>query len=386
MSLSLSPQWINMNQSPLARPTRVDRILVVDDLPDNCFLIQTLLQQEGYHIDIASSGSAALSSIEANPPDLLLLDVMMPNMDGYEVTRRIRQNPSLPFLPILLITAHDQPSVVRGLDIGADEFIRKPIEFDELVARVRSLLRLKHSVDERDLIARQREDFVSRLTHDLRTPLVAADRMLTLFQQGALGEPPPTMSEAIGTMIRSNQNLLTMVNMLLEVYRYEAGRKTLNFMAVNLPEIVETVMAELQPLAIEKKLTLTLDQSALHEHQVSGTVMGDRIELRRVITNLLGNALKFTDTGSVTARLSVNNMNFTSSAIVLEIEDTGPGIAIADQPKLFESFITGSHRRSGSGLGLHLSRQIVEAHQGQITVKSDVGKGSIFTVCLPLQV
>ncbi|WP_245940154.1 hybrid sensor histidine kinase/response regulator [Stenomitos frigidus] len=382
MSPSLSPRSINMNQPLSPRSVRVDRILVVDDLPDNCFLIQTLLQQEGYHIDVASSGSAALNYIEATPPDLLLLDVMMPGMDGYEVTRRIRQNTDLPFLPILLITAHDQPSVVRGLDIGADDFIRKPVEFDELVARVRSLLRLKHSVDERDLIARQREDFVSRLTHDLRTPLVAADRMLTLFQQGALGEPPPAMGEAIGTMIRSNQNLLTMVNLLLEVYRYEAGRKTLNFTSVKLSELAETVIDELQPLAIEKKLTLTLDQSALQNSHTSGLVMGDRIELRRVLTNLLGNALKFTDAGSVTARLTTSNQK---SAIVLEIADTGPGIPIADQPKLFESFITGSHRRAGSGLGLHLSRQIVEAHQGQIYLTSDVGKGSVFTVCLPMQ-
>ena len=383
MSPSLSPRPVSMNQPPLTRPARVDRILVVDDLPDNCFLIQTLLQQEGYHIDVANNGSTALSYIEATPPDLLLLDVMMPGMDGYEVTRRIRQNTDLSFLPILLITAHDQPSVVRGLDIGADEFIRKPVEFDELVARVRSLLRLKHSVDERDLIARQREDFVSRLTHDLRTPLVAADRMLTLFQQGALGEPPPAMGEAIGTMIRSNQNLLTMVNMLLEVYRYEAGRKTLNFTAVKLPELVETVLAELSPLALEKNLTLTLDQSALQTSQASGIVMGDRIELRRVITNLVGNALKFTDTGCVTVRLATSHQ--IPATLVMEVEDTGAGIAIADQPKLFESFITGGHRRSGSGLGLHLSRQIVEAHQGQIHVKSDIGKGSVFTVFLPMQ-
>jgi signal transduction histidine kinase len=114
-------------------------------------------------------------------------------------------------------------------------------------------------------------------------------------------------------------------------------------------------------------------------------VLGDRIELRRVITNLLGNALKFTDAGSVTVRLLTNSNSVKRTAIKLEIEDTGPGIPISDQAKLFESFITGSHRRSGSGLGLHLSRQIVEAHQGQIYVKSDVGKGSLFTVYLPLQ-
>ncbi|HEY9654920.1 MAG TPA: HAMP domain-containing sensor histidine kinase, partial [Crinalium sp.] len=260
-----------------------------------------------------------------------------------------------------------------------------PIELDELVARVRSLLRLKHSVDERDLIARQREDFVSRLTHDLRTPLVAADRMLNLFQEGALGEVPPTMGEALGTMIRSNQNLLTMVNLLLEVYRYEAGRKTLNFTPVDLLELVQAVLAELQPLAAEKKLALVLEVDP-EQTQPVGNILGDRLELRRVITNLLGNAIKFTDTGSVVVRLTRQPMEAQKGdAIVLEIEDTGPGIPIADQPKLFESFITGSHRRSGSGLGLHLSRQIVEAHQGQINVKSEVGKGSVFTVRLPVQ-
>lgn len=112
---------------------------------------------------------------------------MMPGMDGYEVTRRIRGNPELKkiYIPILLITAFHESSVVEGLDVGADDFIRKPFDTDELLARVRSLLRLKESLDEQRKMARQREDFVSRLTHDLRTPLVAADRMLYLFQEEA---------------------------------------------------------------------------------------------------------------------------------------------------------------------------------------------------------
>ncbi|WP_390883390.1 ATP-binding response regulator [Kovacikia minuta] len=356
MSPSLFTSPIHMNQPSLTRSAKTDRILVVDDLPDNCFLIQTLLQEEGYHIDVVNNGQAALDYIEKSPPDLLLLDVMMPGMDGYEVTRRIRHNTKLPFLPILLITAYDQPSVARGLDIGADEFIRKPVEFDELVARVRSLLRLKHSVDERDQIARQREDFVSRLTHDLRTPLVAADRMLTLFQQGALGELSPAMQEAVFSMLRSNQNLLKMVNMLLEVYRYEAGRKTLTFSPVNMGELIQEVIGELSLLASEKGLALTFERSGSDKGAVE-TVMGDRMELRRVVTNLLGNAIKFTDSGSIQMRLSADNsLNAASlqhqppSTIVLEVEDTGPGIPAADQPTLFESFVQGNHRRGGSGL------------------------------------
>ncbi|MBD2022601.1 hybrid sensor histidine kinase/response regulator [Leptolyngbya sp. FACHB-36] len=364
-----------MNQSTVLPATKTDRILVVDDLPDNCFLIQTLLQEEGYDIEVVNSGMAALDYIEQSPPDLVLLDVMMPGMDGYEVTRRIRQNAALPFMPILLITAHEQASVVQGLDLGADEFIRKPIEVNELVARVRSMLRLKHSVDERDQIARQREDFVSRLTHDLRTPLVAADRMLTLFHQGSLGDLSPAMEEAVAIMLRSNQNLLTMVNMLLEVYRYDAGRKKLSFAPVKLVELVQEVLEELRPLAIEKGLALSFDDSEAKD----GAVLGDRLELRRVITNLIGNAIKFTTAGSVRVRLQPS----APSQMTLDIEDTGPGIAAEELPTLFESFVQGNHKRGGSGLGLQLSRRIVEAHRGTIDVQTEVGKGSRFSVQLP---
>ncbi|NDJ17559.1 response regulator [Myxacorys almedinensis] len=357
----------------------MDRILVVDDTPDNCLLIQAILQDEGYQVELAESGREALDKIEQLPPDLVLLDVMMPGMDGYEVTRRIRDNSALPFMPILLTTAYDQPSVAQGLDTGADDFIRKPVHFDELLARVRALLRLKHSVDERDQIARQREDFVSRLTHDLRTPLVAADRMLDLLSQGVMGELSSDVQEAIAIMVRSNQNLLTMVNLLLEVYRYEAGRKTLTFAPVNVGELAQEVVEELSPLAIDKSLALKLEQSGAVEEFV---IKGDRLELRRVLTNLIGNAIKFTDEGLVTVKFSKGRMSL-AAALKLEVIDTGPGIAPDEQGMLFESFNSGKHKRSGSGLGLHLSRRIVQAHNGTISVDSAVGKGSTFTVLLP---
>lgn len=363
--------------------SKVDRILVVDDSPDNLFLVQTILEEEGYEISLAENGRSALAQVEQNPPDLVLLDVMMPGMDGYEVTKRIRDNTSLPFIPILLITAHDQASVVEGLDTGADDFIRKPVEVNELLARVRSLLRLKHSVDERDQIARQREEFVSWMTHDLRTPIVAAERMLALFRQGALGELSPAMLEAIITMDRSNRNLLAMVNTLLEVYRYEAGRKTLTFSPVDLEELLREVIEELSSLADEKSLSMKLHMQSGNSGQVKTKVVGDRLELHRVFTNLIGNAIKFTDTGSVDIRLT--NSAGDPSWVIVEVQDTGQGISLEDQAKLFERFRQGSHRRSGSGLGLHLSRRIVEAHQGRIEVKSEVGKGSVFTARLPAQ-
>ncbi|MBD2462970.1 hybrid sensor histidine kinase/response regulator [Oscillatoria sp. FACHB-1407] len=376
------------NQSfPLNPSKRPDRILVVDDAPDNSYLIQAILKEEGYRIDIVDNGRDALAFVETSPPDLVLLDVMMPGMDGFEVTRRIRENQNLPFIPILLITAHDKPRAAQGLDTGAEDFIRKPIEFEELLARVRSLLKLKHSVDERDQIARQREDFVSRLTHDLRTPLVAADRMLSLIQQGVLGELSPELSEAMVIMSRSNQNLLEMVNALLEVYCYEAGKKTLAFTPINMQELLLEVLQSLTPLAIDKGLELRSNLNTVGEVEI----MGDRLELRRVFMNLVGNAIKFTDTGFVEVRLGTtsaptsNASNNGSQWVKIEVQDSGPGVAPEYRSFLFEPFRHGNHKRSGSGLGLHLSSQIVKAHHGKINIQSEVGNGSIFVVQLPMQ-
>ncbi|MCC5650075.1 hybrid sensor histidine kinase/response regulator [Nostoc sp. XA013] len=364
---------------------RIYRILAVDDTLDNLILVQAILESEGYEIHLVSDGIKALRQVEQSPPDLILLDVMMPGIDGYEVTRRIRNNPAISYIPILLITAFHESSVVEGLDAGADDFIRKPFDTDELLARVRSLLRLKHSLDEQQKMARQREDFVSRLTHDLRTPLVAADRMLGLFEMETFCKISPEMKQAIAVMIRSNQNLMEMVNTLLEVYRFEAGKKTLNWEECDLREISQEVVSELSPLTSEKGLIMKIDTSGLDPLSKNPSViMGDRLELRRVINNLIANAIKFTDTGGITIRIfETSSHPGNPDSVTIEIEDTGYGIAPEDQATIFERFRQGKHKRSGSGLGLHLSHRIIEAHAGTIQVTSELGKGSLFTMQLP---
>jgi two-component system, sensor histidine kinase and response regulator len=353
-------------------------ILAVDDTPDNLFLIQLALEQEGHRVQLAHDGSTALEQIKKSPPDLILLDVMMPGLSGYEVTQKIREDLSLPFVPIILITAFDQMSMVEGLDVGADDFIRKPVKVDELQAKVRALLRLKHTID-------QRENFVSCLTHDLRTPLVAADRMLSLIQQGVFGDVSGDTKEAIDTIINSNQNLLLMLNNLLEVHCYEVGQKILSFVSFNLSELVKEVQAELMPLAREKGLELRL-----HCCPEIQEIEGDRLELRRVFTNLISNAIKFTDSGLIEIRLnsvlrSTKNQADLATVpwIAIEVEDTGIGIASENTATIFQRFRKGNHKRSGHGLGLHLCNQIIQAHQGTIEVKSQLNKGTVFTLCLP---
>ncbi|NEQ32928.1 MAG: hybrid sensor histidine kinase/response regulator [Leptolyngbya sp. SIO4C5] len=368
----------------LETENKTDKILVVDDLPDNLELVEAILEGSGYEITCVQSGEAALDAVYRTLPDLVLLDVMMPKMDGYEVTRRLREDKSLPYIPILLTTAHNQPSVVKGLDAGADDFIRKPVEIDELMARVRSLLRLKNSIDEQVEILRQRDDFVARLTHDLRTPLVAANRVLQFCLEGAFGQAPDDMQIAIANILDNNKNLLQMTNTLLEVYRHEAGHKSLTPATIDLRELVENVASELKPLSSEKGLELKLSSSADRSYRV----IGDRLELRRIITNILSNAIKFTDQGFIEVRLETSSQELAGSSqsswVQVAIQDTGPGIPPEEQVQIFEWFRPGKHRRSGSGLGLHLSRRIAEMHSGSLTVKSQLGEGSCFILALPM--
>jgi two-component system, sensor histidine kinase and response regulator len=355
----------------------MDRILAVDDTPDNLALIETILEDEGYEIILVSSGAEALAQVEQSPPDLILLDIMMPEMDGYEVTRQIRQNPKLPYIPILLLTAHHTSDVVAGLESGADDFVRKPVDVDELAARVRSLLRLKHSIDEREQLSLQRQDFISHLTHDLRTPLVAADHMLKLFGQEVFGSLSGEMHEAIAAMLRSNFHLMQIVNALLEVQCYEAGAKKLNFIPCDLTDIAQDVVQELKYLAQSKGLTLSV-QSLQDTSSNPLKTSGDYLELRRMLTNLVGNAIKFTEQGSIDISISAP-----ADRVVLAVRDTGPGLSPQEQEQLFQRFYKGTHHQSGSGLGLHLVSRIVQAHQGTIAVESQPHQGSIFTICLP---
>ena len=365
-------------------------ILAVDDVPDNLFILDSILSEvDDYHLDCVSDGEAALAYIAESPPELILLDVMMPGIDGYEITRRIRQNKKLPYIPILLVTAHDQPSLADGLDSGADDFIRKPFDIDELMARVRSLLRLKRSIDEQSEMIRQRDDFVARLTHDLRTPLVAANRVLSLCLEGVFGVPPEEMKEAMDNVITNNENLLQMTNTLLQVYRHEAGHKKLVRSPVSIYTLAKEVVQELKPLAEEKALTLDIEtqpsneQASCEHYQTEG----DRIELRRLLTNLLGNAIKFTDSGSISVLLSISHDSVEAvrspEAIHIAIKDTGSGIDPEAQSKIFDWFYQGDHMRAGSGLGLHLSKRIAEMHEGTLTLESEVGRGSTFTLSLP---
>ena len=221
-----------------------------------------------------------------------------------------------------------------------------------------------------------RDDFIATLTHDMRTPLLAAIQTLKFFLEGAIGELDDKQKVLLSTMLQSNEDLLGLVNALLEVYRFESGKLTLCKTAFSVKDLVEQCYSELKPLA-EKK---NIDFSVIYELEDNLHILADRAEIKRVITNLCGNALNYTNKNGIVKVLAKAQCG----DFIFSVTDNGNGIPQSDIPNLFKRFSQGTARKrsTGTGLGLYLSRQIIEAHNGKIWVDSKVDKGSEFSFLL----
>jgi signal transduction histidine kinase len=367
------------------------KILIVDDDLVDRMTVRRALTRAGIPMMLgeACDGETMMRALHSQDFDCIFLDYQLPGQDGLLLLQQLRCQGI--HIPIIMLTGQgDEQIAVELMKAGASDYLAKSMVSPErLEQSLRNAIRLYQAEKEvalakqqREQLLRQREDFVSRLTHDLRTPLVAADRMLHLLQENAFGPITPETQEALTCMQVSNQNLVQMVNTLLEVFRHEAGFKTLTFVECNLNDLMQEVISELMPLALEKKLQLKVTYPSRAQNSPPPIVLADRLELRRVLVNLVGNAIKFTDSGSVVIYLSEADPEGTF--ITLRVEDTGCGIPPEEQATLFERFRQGNHKRSGSGLGLYLSRCIVEAHGGSISAQSNFGQGSCFNVRLPV--
>ncbi|MBD1855531.1 MULTISPECIES: hybrid sensor histidine kinase/response regulator [Leptolyngbya] len=353
----------------------VPTILLVDDTPSSLQLLQEALQQQGYQVAIAQTGQEALTFITNAPPDLILLDVVMPGMDGYEVTRQIHQNTALPFIPIVLITAYDY-SLMEVFEAGAIDIVEKSNSLDELVARVESLLALKQIWNDQIQTSQEQASMMVGLTHDLRTPIVAANQMLEQIQVGDFGNTLLDLQPPLAQLISNNQAMLNIVETALETYQYDTQDKALAFFPVDLVELSREVLAELRSLATQKGIELRLVNAGFVEAR------GDRLELHRLLTNLVSNAIRFTDVGFVEIRLRRVLIDQADWAVI-EVIDTGTGISETQQEQLFRRFTPGQSSQSGNGLGLYLCQQIVTAHQGRIEVQSILSEGTTFTIQIP---
>jgi two-component system, sensor histidine kinase and response regulator len=391
-------------------------ILVVDDDDvDRMAVKRALIKSEiPCTITEATNYEEAIGFLKTRLFDCTFLDYGLPDRNGLALVQAARSlNVQHPL--VVLTGQGDERVAVDLMKAGATDYLAKsyisPVTLAQILRNAIRIDRaereiqytsqklkennallliqnhdLEHQRAQIDVQNLQRDDFISHLTHDLRTPLVAANLMFKLFSQEAFCPLSPEMHEAVTAMDRSNQSLLDLVNTLLEINCYESGMKKLTFTDCNLWEILENVIQELKPLANHKSIELkAISQTA---NPMDLTILGDRLEIRRMLTNLIGNSLKFTEIGGVEIRLNIVISDETPSDrrwLTIEIQDTGLGMSPAEQSFIFQRFRSGNHSQAGSGLGLHLVHRIISEHSGMISVTSTLGEGSLFKVRLPMR-
>jgi two-component system, sensor histidine kinase and response regulator len=366
-------------------------ILVVDDDASNRDVLARRLQAQGYETAMASNGREALEAVRTLAFDMVLLDIMMPEMDGYEVLRQLKADEASRHVPVIMISALDElDSVVRCIELGAEDYLPKPFEPTLLKARISACLDKKRAHDrERQLfeelqtsyerlqqLERSRDDLTHMIIHDLRTPLSSViSGMQTVY---VLGDMNTGQQEVMGIAIAGGETLLEMINALLDVDKMESGPMKLDYMLLDAGALIASALGQVTSLADSKDLKVIQDI----EPDLP-SFYGDEDTLRRTLVNLVGNAIKFTPSGG-TLTVAVKN----GSGLTFAVSDTGEGIPPEEFGRIFEKFGQVESRQGGrtmsTGLGLTFCKLAINAHGGDIAVQSVKGVGSTFSFTVPI--
>jgi two-component system sensor histidine kinase/response regulator len=363
----------------------VANILIVDDTPANLEVLGGMLKERGYKVRQATSGEMALRTAANNPPDLLLLDIMMPGMDGYETCRQWKADARLQDIPVIFISAlAETMDKVKAFGVGGVDFVTKPFQFEEVEARVAAHLALRRqqrllqaSYEELRRLEELRDNLVHMIIHDMRTPLTSIYGFLQTVELLEGESLTADAHEFIGRALSSTENLIEMVSSLLDVSKMEAGQLTLALEDCRLHDIITDVLHKAEGLRENRELRMeTADEPVV--------ITADPTLLARVVQNLLGNALKFTPDGG---RIIVGVQPGTERVRVT-VHDTGPGIPEEFREKIFEKFgqveARQQRQKHSTGLGLTFCKLAVVAHGGTIGVDSELGAGSTFWFELPV--
>jgi two-component system sensor histidine kinase/response regulator len=351
--------------------------LIVDDDPGARFTLDALLFREGYDLAFADSGPEVLAHLDELAPDVILLDVMMPGMDGLEVCRRLKADERWRHTPVILVTSLDsKEDLARGLDAGADDFLSKPVNVLELRARVRSMLRIKKRYDELEATLRLREDLANMIVHDMNNSMTSILGFSELLKRGAVA---PDVLEDIEVIWDHARRLKSFLNDMLVLAKVEAGKPILNCSLVDVNQLVLEIEKCYSVIAQARGGDLVVELP-----EGSRPAPLDANLFQRVLDNLVSNALKFSPAeGTVTLRVEYPGAANESPRVRVQVLDEGPGIPEEHRQRIFDKFeIVALKKRSLSqiGLGLAFCKMVVEAHGGRIFVDDNEPKGAVFTI------
>lgn len=365
--------------TPKTTPSRQALVLVVDDDLAERLLIREVLEQGGFTVEEAGDGVQAVAAFSRIRPDIVLLDVMMPEMDGFAACAALRQLPQGEHTPVLMVTGLDDvESINRAYEVGATDFITKPINWTILSHRVRYMLRASQAFEEAKKASQLKSEFLGAMSHELRTPLNIILGYAEMLNDPVYGALTGKQADFLCRIDRNTRELVTLINETLTMSRLETGRLLMNLQAVNLETLLTEVKAEMQDMG--EKSTLQLQWRVTPG--LPPMVVTDPFKLKIVLKNLIANAIKFTPEGSVTVEAGPLR-----DGVEIRVTDTGIGIAPDDLALIFEPFHRAAQTErsnyGGVGLGLYIVRRILELIGGTVTAESRVGHGSTFQVWLP---
>jgi signal transduction histidine kinase len=363
-------------------------VLIVDDQPKNLEILAEILSREGLKVAVAQNGQQAVDVACAKPPDLILMDVSMPVLDGFSACERLKSCTSASEIPIIFLTARtEEEDIVRGFEIGGSDYVTKPFRAAELLARVKTHLALSHS---QRMIRRQNESllelnatkdkFFSIMAHDIKNPVAAFQQIATLLLDERRSVDEDTKKDLFRMMHQSASELFSLLDNLLTWSRSQTGRIDFKPSPLPLEPAVREVMSLMAAGALKKNISL---KQELPENM---SAFFDPDMLKTILRNLVSNAIKFTpEDGLITVKARE-----LGDFIELSVSDTGTGLSPADMEKLFRIDVSNvtigpASKEKGSGLGLILCREFVERHGGKIWVESILEKGSTFFFSLPVK-